>query len=90
MTMTCAICHAESYVLAGRRRIRECMRGHRWPTEVKETRVGPVTEPATRESVLRLRQQGASIRRIGEALLMSTATVQRHLASVPSLEKVWR
>ena len=90
--MNCKHCGAGSRVLSAknRERLRECLSCKRRWRSIELLLGYSVTDlPATAESVWALRQQGRGIREIGEALCMSTRTVQEHLAAAPTLETVW-
>ena len=71
--------------------MRECVNRHRWQTSTIEIRETDATLPATIESVHYLTlSEGLSIREVAARLMMSTATVQKHLKAAPALETCWK
>jgi DNA-binding NarL/FixJ family response regulator len=91
--MNCMHCRSDSRVLRidGRERLRECNGcKRRWRSVELLLGHTRTALPATSESVLSLSAEGKTIKQIGEALHMSTRTVQRHLAAAPTLEGVWK
>jgi DNA-binding NarL/FixJ family response regulator len=91
--MKCKFCGGASRILAidGRERLRECVECvRRWRSVELLQGFSLTALPATAESVFELKATGKTIREIGEALHMSTRTVQQHLASAPTIQEVWR